>query len=850
MDNPSRPTSPDFPPSSQPRPLRQMPQRAPPLQGQTWPRQTTQGARVTPPPQPMPALAEGKLASPPQMGWAKGADKGLPRHLERADSLPTTLMSDGDTSQLTTPTPRMGGLDVALDKESFLAMITANQLVDDTPHELQAFRADALTIQDPLQAIFDNPQPEGWQDIGGETGGTATTATLHDASGRPVRKRPRRDTNETQEDGGDDIDLDLWKADQPMAPMLNPTQPSGDTPPPYEDDTGTLHEPRTRAADQLAMASGEAAEASARGKGKAREDEQRSPVEIEKVLVSLNELNYLRDLARQHPELQARGMRASEAAMATPPSLSRNQARPAQVARPIGIREAMRPLNSRGPSPTNSFPLAVDLNDPEQRRLCREILMSREGMMPWARTTREDTGTAMEVDAPAEQEPGEWTPHHPDDTPPPPPPPPAPAHQTTYAQDQPAQYANATTVPAARETATLTAEAPEPVWATAPTATSASVSNVTTLATTAALDKAHREWSEAVEALGLSEPPMGTFGRFPAVHTRAPTDRMRGIPQEALDEFLRLPRGSRMVLEVYGKAQVDRAEATKITRDIEHVIRTVTKLDVFGLTPPPKPAPGTPQEEAPTAWLLTGITPRATRILANRHGWATRDVAFFAYDQPEPIPTYLFALEGFNQSNADMAAAIVREEFKREPTYNATKSLVTANVSLNKGDPKTATNALLDTIRVQLRYSGTDPDAPALGHVYMDSPTLSVDQWTKWRQNILDKGFSDSFYAYDLHKTNIRCARCHAADHMTDQCQYMHLGDWHGVYTPPPQAPPQPVVALQPAEGGFEEYGMMNARGGRGAYRGYGGGGNRRGSSIRARGGRKFVHAPNFPRGG
>ncbi|KAI0357477.1 hypothetical protein OH77DRAFT_1435735 [Trametes cingulata] len=750
-------------------------------------------------------------------------------------------MTDEDMSVFSTPTPLAGTGAEAFDHEAFLNMLAVNQLVEaaggsELPPSGNHPQAD------PLQSVHDIPPLAGWRAEDPMPAEQIAATTTHDAEVRPARKRQRREDEDMKGDEDYDDNTGPWSLDPPPAPRLAPTQIVGDSPSPYDasakaptTEANTHSEPAAAypvdddmyllAADAYQgklFAHPTATPSKARphgsGKGKERATQETDIWENDgdKVLVSVAELGHLRELARQQEEersswtTQGGGTgRAQPQANAQP----HHHPVPAAIARPIDIRDALRPPNSRQPSPTNAFPITVDLNDPEQRKLFRELLQNREVLMPWARRSRADIPAPMDVDMPNEPEPGEWTddPHSPPPSPPPP-----------------------------RLLAQSSRENPDVYRPLIPT------SHAETMTSAAA----NAEWMNTVKALGLSQLPNGGLGKFPKVHTRSPADRMRGIPQEARDEFMRLPRGTRMILEVYGKAIVDRAEATRITRDIEHVVRTVTKLDVFCLTPPPRPAQGTPLSEAPTAWLLTGITPWATKILANRHGWATRDVAFFAYDQPEPLPTYLFTLEGFNQGNADMAATIVCEEFKREPTFNAIKSYVAANSELNtSGNAKQATHELINTVRVVLRYTDNDDEnSAALGHVYMDSPTLSPEQWTIWRDGIIEKRFSLSFYAYDLHGEKIRCDRCHGADHMTNQCDYMHLGDWHGTYTPYTPPPPPPRAQQVPA-GGPETYAMGGDRGtARGKFRGYGGA-PRRGTDMRARGGKRFSNM-GVPRGG
>ncbi|KAI0361159.1 hypothetical protein OH77DRAFT_1417370 [Trametes cingulata] len=800
MDSAARPPSPDFPPSSQPKPLKSMPQRATPMQGQTWPCIPPQSTPITPsPPTPL-ARGDGKLPSPPQLGWAKRTMITSSKHTEMEDALPSGKQEGTEVSPNRSPTPIAMSTAATLEHDDYLALIKAQQLIT---HDALGEQGGRLLATQDVDLVQLDTQLMAWPQDGGHGQEAYTHPAERSGAERPSRKRQRLDSGETPQDNEPEADL-LWQLEDPLAAAMRPTQPTGDTPPPYD----TI---ATRASDSGVPPAGHAARVTIsapldrKGKGRARDEPAIStPVGGgEQVLISIDELLHLRSLAKQN---DSGAQQMEDVGYAVPEDhhwgehAVTHPNREQGIAQPIDIRTALRPPRSAQASPVNSFPLTVDFNDPEHRRLLRELLLSRDNTMSRTCSTTDE----MEIDDAGSRDTTRT------DTFPPPRTPTGGSTTRLVAHHSGATFGPPATAPPPKATSPVTA---------------------------ALVDR--------MAGLGLSVPPTGEGGRFPAVQVRSPTDRVRGIPQEALDEFRKLPQGTKMVLEVYGKAQVDRAEATKITRDIEKIIKAATGLEVFALTPPPRPAPSDLPSEVPTAWLLTGITPAASATLARRHGWATPDVAFYAYNHPEPIPTYVFALEGFNQSNTDTAAAIVREEFMREPTYSAIRNLVAANPALN-GDVKGATTRILQSVKVVLRREGTSEDSPSMGHVYMESPTLAPDQWTAWRKDLLAKKFSLTRYTLEFCKENIRCDRCHAADHRTAQCEYMHLADWHGKYTP---APPPPPSQQQVTEGQEDSAFRGFRGGGRGPYRGAGGGGPRRGSTMRGRGGKKFAQG-SAPRGG
>ncbi|KAI0349294.1 hypothetical protein OH77DRAFT_1432205 [Trametes cingulata] len=803
MDSASRPPSPDFPPSSQQKPLKHMPQRATPLRGQAWVRVPPQSVPITPSPPTPPKREDGKLPSPPQLGWAKRTAIVSSKSTETADALVSAEQQESsEVSPNRSPTPVAAGTTAVLEHETYLALIAAQQLIAND--DMGDRGGPAMPAQDagPMRG---DERAESWHQASADFGQEPFNYPVDqfDDGARPARKRQRTDSSEIVQDNAHAAGH-AWQLEDPLAPPVCPTQAVGDTPPPYD----TIPT-RARAAAPLGLAPTPRAMAAPlqdpKGKGKAFDPAGPAAATSEHVLISVDELARLRSLALQNDtDASSFGAdvfgRSNERHNYETTSI-KSAGHDEGIPQPIDLRTALRHPSSGQASPANAFPLTVDFNDPEQRRLLRELLLGRERAMLGMRTRTDE----MDVDVAGEHDAQ---------------PPMLPLHTPLPVEGPP----HSTPRASGPSTTRLLWEIAEP--STAP---------------------ADAQPEQDVIGLGLSVPPMGEAGRFPAVHTRSPNDRVRGIPQEALDEFSKLPRATKMVLEVYGKAQVDRAEATKITREIEKIIRAATGLDVFALTPPPRPSPGTPPSETPTAWLLTGITPAASDILARRHGWATPDVAFFAYHHPEPIPTYLFALEGFNQNNANTAAAIVREEFRREPTFTTIRNLVAANAALN-GDVKGAMDRILMSVRVVLRREGPSEDDPSLGHVYMDPPTLSADLWTAWRDGLLTKKFSRTLYSLDYCKESIRCDRCHAADHRTTQCEYMHLGDWHGTFTPAQPSPPTPP----PITEAREDLAPRGSRGGgRGSFRGAGGGGQGqwRGASVRGRGGKKFAQG-TVPRGG
>ncbi|KAI0360390.1 hypothetical protein OH77DRAFT_1418308 [Trametes cingulata] len=823
MSTPSRPQSPGFPPSTQQRPIRMMPQRAPLLSGQTWTRQQSQGPLITPPPPPQPALQDGRMPSPPQLGWGKGRDVGSSRVdlMEKPSDLQNEAKALAE-DDYATPTPAGApGAQEELTLEVFMAMVAHQQMLDTAANEA---RSGLDTYELSENGETNAMEVEGTQhhqtDLVGD-------APLHDGTAdKPARKRQRVESEMGPYEGPEKRNAavtipapahqqtPLTALPQPPAyptttaeeNRLSPLERSGahDVPPPY----GTPLPPPpfcpspegTCAA--LEGVRGLMLEGVPRGptyeeKGKAREagyaasnpdQETRQPSGM--VQIPVEELARLRERARLHAEAED-----SDAGNSTPRADNARHergaggpqycavhgqipARPPRATRPPTPPLPLRRLGQDNSLPASpEFPIKVNWGNPEEVKRFNALVRYAIERSAWATASTNDQQAAMDVDSPQEQD-------------------------------------RSGEADAARSAGTLT------------TRTSLEI-----------------ERAAQIASLGLSKP---LRDRFPVVNVRSPSDRLRGIPPAAKEAFRSQPRGTTAVLEVYGGKNYDHESAARVTPDIERVIKTATGLESFGLAPPPRATANTDPTEVPTAWLLTGLTPRATELLANQHAFATASVAFFVYDKPEAIPTYLFALKGFNQSDTATAIKIVQEEFRREPMYGMLQSRVEANPVLNK-DPDAA-DKLIDEIKVVLRRSvGENASKALLGHVYMGSPTLAPDQWTAWIDDIKEKGFSDAFYNFELADVKLRCDRCHAADHTTDQCEYTHLGDWQGTYIEPPTTPlaPPAQTDIGTNENGTTAGAMAYAGGrggGRGAFRGYQQGA-RRGYGSRDRGGRGYAGA-------
>ncbi|KAI0349396.1 hypothetical protein OH77DRAFT_1440449 [Trametes cingulata] len=844
-----------------------MPQRAPLLAGQQWPRTQPHGPPITPPPPAQLASETGKLPSPPQLGWSKGRDTG---YAEEVSELPA-YTKNGTETEPTTPTAtnKTGVTQEELTQETFMALVAHQQALNNMIGSAQS-GLDAFVLsenEDADEAPNDATQTHHRTAPAVKNGDNGDYGTM---AAKPARKRQRVESEAGQHAGAETrrvstttaaqmahLDANALTGSPAGAERLPPLEKHhpDEALPPY----GLLPPPPFPSPPMMRGRESERDEhkyPTYEEKGKAREDDWRPEQPLPTapnamVQVSVEELESLRAIARMRVEemdvdanravcgtderggagggtnIDGTDTRSNEATSGS--AVERDSTR-----RPCGHTAPPRPRATRAlqaatpaiplpPSGYNGdsspealeFPIRVDWSDPEDVKRIQELLRYTIERSGWRRPPQEDHQTAMDVDTPQDQ---------------------------TQAGAHPVATWRTTegTTGGAQPRANSSQTDPSP---------QAGGHDETSRTAATALPLA-RERATQIESLGLSQAPTGGF---PAVHARSPSDRLRGIPPAAKEEFRRQQRGTTAVLEVYGGKNFNYETAAMVTPDIERVIKTATGLEGFVLTPPPRCSPTTEPSEVPTAWLLTNLTPAATEYLAAQHAFATSDTAFFVYDKPEAIPTYLFALKGFNQSDAATAIAIVKEEFRREPLYNMVKGLVEANPEL-KEDPD-ATDNLIDTIKVVLRRRGGER-APAIGHVYMDSPTLAADQWVAWIDGIKEHGFSRAFYLCELADTNFRCDRCHGADHHTDQCAYAHLGDWHGTYVEPPaQAPTITPTNTADWTGNAEDAnqaggGRGGRGGGRGALRGYqGGGNNRRGYGDRGRGGRRFVGAPRA-RGG
>ncbi|KAI0641797.1 hypothetical protein C8Q79DRAFT_929791 [Trametes meyenii] len=306
-------------------------------------------------------------------------------------------------------------------------------------------------------------------------------------------------------------------------------------------------------------------------------------------------------------------------------------------------------------------------------------------------------------------------------------------------------------------------------------------------------------WDERrgeIESLNLL--PVDPRGA-PEIVTLGTDDHERHIPPLVLEDFHQHVRGTKLIITVYGHADMDDATARKVVATLEKNLQTITGVQTIDITPPaPKPA-NLPDEEAPFSFLVKGLFPRAVDCLVERRTWLTRDFAFFAHSAEGVLTRYVGAILGLTQDNVELAVRTVRQEFFRQPVYNSLKALAAENPRFRITDKDKAVQQIIASVSVTIRPVNDNDAAALVAHVYMNPPTLSKTLWQEWLDGLRARPFSAHHPRLRWSTRRTSCAGCHSADHFDHQCPFLHIEGWGAKVVPPIARRPQRTLEVGPA---------------------------------------------------
>ncbi|OSD01782.1 hypothetical protein PYCCODRAFT_1468357 [Trametes coccinea BRFM310] len=286
-----------------------------------------------------------------------------------------------------------------------------------------------------------------------------------------------------------------------------------------------------------------------------------------------------------------------------------------------------------------------------------------------------------------------------------------------------------------------------------------------------------RETGEETREEGTLPPP---HGRFPRPSVETPYDRARYISAESAKTWNQCPEEQRCTFALYGVFNLeDEALACELCARLESYIFAETGSPCLLLRPVKPTDPAARKRLWPTTWLGTWMMPGAVTQLVNQYAYSFPDLSFYAYKDVYEIPTMLAAVSGFTQLRDDYATMVIREILRKQENQELLRTYATsAKLRQNLGSASGIAEHAANSIRVKCaRLSDFGERGKVIAYIYMTSPTDSEQEWTAMKTELVRREFSRPDRRTMIPET---CEGCHGVGHLTNQCPFLALNEWHG----------------------------------------------------------------------
>ncbi|OSC98479.1 hypothetical protein PYCCODRAFT_1427747 [Trametes coccinea BRFM310] len=272
---------------------------------------------------------------------------------------------------------------------------------------------------------------------------------------------------------------------------------------------------------------------------------------------------------------------------------------------------------------------------------------------------------------------------------------------------------------------------------------------------------------------------------FPETHPRDPYDLTKYFMPNTVEQWEKVNKDLRCILEVYGYVDYRSKEAVdNIVETLKDRIGRITGeyTATFYIADGARWNSGS-DVDPPTAILLENLSSRAIAILVHHRVWSTTGVTFFVHKTPNEIPKYLMGFGGITNTNLDVTRAEIRRFF-----YDDRITQYLDQALYGDGVPLDAVLKVRTSIIENLRIIVRPGDGPTnLGvsyaaNVYSDPPpTETAVRWIDLKNWICEMNFELPTNLAAYIRGPERCEGCHSADHNTPSCPFPSVPGWNGV---------------------------------------------------------------------
>ncbi|KAI0329237.1 hypothetical protein GY45DRAFT_1371785 [Cubamyces sp. BRFM 1775] len=289
----------------------------------------------------------------------------------------------------------------------------------------------------------------------------------------------------------------------------------------------------------------------------------------------------------------------------------------------------------------------------------------------------------------------------------------------------------------------------------------------------------------------MRKPPQGWPDRQPM----APCDLERLPKNRDLERWLATDEAERAVFEVMG-VHARAPNLFSIRKNLNDKFALITGKPRMTINVPTMNGTTPGNEDVPTAWLISGLSPDAKRILVEQGTWAMPEITLFFTPTLSVMPTYLLTIDGFRTQDVravedGIRRALCCDRRLADPLAGALSSGGQAN-----GDLQQRVVAFISKMSIDVR---PNPDGQTLrAAIWSDPPTFSPGHWRAWRHALCTVQYEVLRGVIGTPCQPIRCALCHGAGHGASECEYPRLEGWTGATSPRFTRKPK----AKPTEGG------------------------------------------------
>ncbi|EIW57568.1 uncharacterized protein TRAVEDRAFT_21145 [Trametes versicolor FP-101664 SS1] len=269
---------------------------------------------------------------------------------------------------------------------------------------------------------------------------------------------------------------------------------------------------------------------------------------------------------------------------------------------------------------------------------------------------------------------------------------------------------------------------------------------------------------------------------FPTKHARGPLDLVRDFLRKDLNALRTCKPGTCFGVELHGmKDTGDEEYLTRARRAIVKGITALTGMTNFRLNSPPRPSQKGLKRDSSMLWTVSSAEPGPVRMLVAKGVWPTDFGALHIHDLFVKPTRFCIKYMGFVSGEKAHVRQVITENFLSAPFLDPIIELVATDPNLPAGaDAEAVARGIVESFEIVIdRVAGGPQNGATTAAIYADPPTSDEEAWTDWNAALRKQPLVNRFgpHAIEVYPL-MRCAGCHAGDHVRANCPFEALPGW------------------------------------------------------------------------